>query len=79
MGLENMKHLKGKITFWGEMDRQHLLPHGTEAEIRQAVRDVYNTLWDNGGCIAQLEFGPGAKPENVDATFDEWNKVSTKG
>lgn len=78
MGLDNMKHLKGTIIFWGEMDRQHLLPNGTVAEIRQAVRDVYNTLWDQGGCIAQLEFGPGARPENVEATYDEWNRVSTR-
>ena len=76
MGPENMAHLKGKITFWGEIDRQNLLPHGTEAEVRRAVRQVYENLWDNGGCIAQLEFGPGAKPENVAAVFDEWNKIS---
>lgn len=79
MGLENMKHLKGKITFWGEMDRQNLLPHGTPEDIRRAVRDVHNTLWDNGGCIAQLEFGPGAKPENVVAAYDEWDKVTQAG
>ena len=23
------KHFGGQITFWGEIDRQHLLPHGT--------------------------------------------------
>lgn len=76
MGLDKVARFKGQITFWGEMDRQHLLPHGTEAEVRQAVRQVYDALWDNGHCIAQLEFGPGAKPENVAAVFDEWNKIT---
>lgn len=76
MGLENLEFMKGKITFWGEMDRQHLLPYGTEEQLRAAVRSVYNTLWSDGGCIAQLEFGPGAKPENVFAVFDEWDKIS---
>lgn len=76
MGLEELKTMKGKITFWGEIDRQYLLPHGTETQVRKAVREVYETLWDNGGCIAQLEFGPGAKPVNVAAVFDEWNKIS---
>ena len=26
MGVENLKQYKGKITFWGEIDRQNLLP-----------------------------------------------------
>lgn len=78
MGLDKLARFKGKITFWGEMDRQHLLPHGTVEEVRGAVRQVYNTLWDNGHCIAQLEFGPGAKPENVAAVYDEWNKLTEK-
>lgn len=75
IGLDKLKPFKGKITFWGEIDRQNLLPHGTPEEIRAAVRAVYNTLWQGGGCIAQLEFGPGAKPENVFAAFDEWQKM----
>lgn len=76
MGLERLAPMKGKITFWGEIDRQQLLPHGTEDQVRAAVRSVYQSLWDKGGCIAQLEFGPGARPENVAAVFDEWDKIS---
>lgn len=76
IGPENLEQFKGKITFWGEIDRQNLLPYGTEEEIRQAVRRVYDHLWDRGGCIAQMEFGAGAKPENVYAAFDEWEKLT---
>lgn len=78
IGIDNLAQFKGKITFWGEIDRQNLLPNGTEEEIRAAVRKVYDTLWDNGGCIAEMEFGPGARPENVYAAFDEWDKVTRR-
>ena len=75
MGLEQLRPFRGKITFWGEIDRQNLLPRGTVDEVRAAVRQVYDTLWNQGGCIAQLEFGPGAKPENVEAVYETWNTL----
>jgi uroporphyrinogen-III decarboxylase len=66
---------KGKITFWGEIDRQYLLPQGTVEEIIAAVQSVKAALYENGGVIAQCEFGPGAKPENVYLVFETWNKI----
>ncbi|HEY5587151.1 MAG TPA: uroporphyrinogen decarboxylase family protein [Ruminiclostridium sp.] len=75
MGVENLKQFKGKITFWGEIDRQNILPYGTQKEIEDAVISVKNSLWQDGGCIAQCEFGPGAKPENVYKVFETWNKI----
>lgn len=64
---------RGKITFWGEIDRQHILPHATVPEVRDAVISVRDALYENGGVIAQCEFGPGAKPENVYAVFETWD------
>lgn len=75
MGLENLAQFKGKITFWGEIDRQYLIPHGTKKEIDAAVRLVYDTLWQDGGCIAQCDFGVGAKGENVHRIFEQWEKI----
>lgn len=75
MGLHNLSKFKGKITFWGEIDRQCLLPNGTLDEIEKAVVSVKETLWDNGGCIAQCEFGPAANPYNVYKVFETWNKI----
>jgi uroporphyrinogen-III decarboxylase len=75
MGIEAVKPFAGRITFWGEIDRQRMLPSATRAEIDQAVRAVYANLWRNGGCVGQCEFGPGAKPENVRQVFESWNKV----
>lgn len=75
MGVDNLSAYKGKITFWGEIDRQHLLPNGTKTEIDQTVRHIHDTLWEKGGCIAQCEFGPGAKPENVRQVYESWSKL----
>lgn len=69
MGPEQLAPFAGQITFWGEMDRQYLLPHGTEAEIVQGAKEMKKYLYKNGGLIAQLEFGIGAKPENVRAFY----------
>ncbi len=72
------RRFKGRITFWGEIDRQHILPYATEQETRAAVRRVADALYDgHGGVIAQCEFGAGAKPENVRAVFDEWNRIGS--
>ena len=72
MGLEKLAQFRGKITFWGELDRQYLLSRGTQEEVRQAVRQVRRTLWQDGGCIAQVDFGVGVKPENVAAALETW-------
>ena len=75
IGLEQLEKYKGKITFWGEIDRQHLLPDGSTEDIENAVKAVYERLWSDGGCIAQCEFGPGAKPDNVYTVFRTWDEV----
>jgi len=70
---------KGKITFWGEIDRQHILPNPDPQAGRDAVQQVIKHLYDpSGGVIAQLEFGPGAKPDTVMAVFEEWENVHNK-
>ena len=69
------RQFAGKLTFWGEIDRQHLLPHGTTDQIAQAVRRVKDALYHDGGVIAQCEFGPGARPENVEMVFQAWEEV----
>lgn len=76
MGMERLAPFAGQITFWGEIDRQHILAEGTPREVEQAVRDVYSHLWRNGGCIAQCEFGPGAHPDTVEAVFETWDRLT---
>lgn len=76
MNIEELgSKFRGKITFWGEIDRQNLLPNGTRKEVEAAVNRVFKNLYSAGGIIGQCEFGPGAKPENVFHVFESWNKI----
>lgn len=75
IGLDKLEQFKGKITFWGEIDRQHLLPHGSLQDIENAVKEVYEKLWADGGCIAQCEFGPAGNPDNIYQVFQTWNNI----
>ena len=68
------RRFAGRITFWGEVDRQRLLPYGSPADVAAAVRVAKEALFRNGGVIAQCEFGIGARPENVAAVFENWNR-----
>ena len=76
MDIEQLgRDYSGKITFWGEIDRQHVLPFGTEEEVRQAVRRVRKAMDHNsGGVVAQCEWGLCGPKENIAAVFDEWDK-----
>ena len=76
MGLENLKDFRGKICFWGEIDRQHLLPKRSVKEIEDAVGEVYSNLFHSGGVIAQCEFGAGANPINVRTVFQTWDSLT---
>lgn len=75
MSVDKMEPFKGQLTFWGEIDRQHLLPHGTTQDIADAVTQVYQTLYQNGGVIAQCEFGASANPDNVAQVFKSWDCI----
>jgi uroporphyrinogen-III decarboxylase len=74
MDIEELARLyKGKITFWGELDRQHILPFGTPAEVGAAVQRVRGALDDgSGGVIAQCEWGKDNPAENVRAVYQAW-------
>ncbi len=66
---------KGKITFWGEMDRQHTLPFGSPADVERDVMRVRSLLDDGrGGLIAQCEWGKNNPEENIHAVYKAWEK-----
>ncbi len=65
----------GQITFWGELDRQHILPFGSPQDVRQAVRRVRRALdTGEGGVIAQFEWGNDTPMENVIAAYEAWEE-----
>ncbi len=77
MNIEEIgKKYKGKITFWGEIDRQRILPFGTRDEVANAVKRVKEALWiPEGGIIAQCEFGLKDPIENIKAVFETWETI----
>ena len=71
--------VKGRITFWGEIDRQNVLTSSDPEVGRSAVRKIARHLYDPaGGVIAQLSFDLGVVPETVEAVFDQWDIESKK-
>jgi uroporphyrinogen decarboxylase len=73
------RRAKGRITFWGEIDRQHVLPSPDSEVGRQAVRQVARHLCDpRGGLIAQFELSPGSDPVTAIAICEEWDRVEAE-
>jgi hypothetical protein len=63
----------GRITFWGEINRQQTLPFGTVGDVYRDVARVRRALDDGrGGVIAQCEWGVRNPPENIAAVFEAW-------
>jgi len=75
MNIEKLaENYKGKITFWGEIDRR-LFFFGDVDKVTGAVYRVRRAFDDGrGGVIAQCEWGKNAPPENIEAVFSTWNE-----
>ena len=74
MDIEELaRRFKGRITFWGEIDRQRILPFGTPSDVETAVRRVRQAMDDGrGGLIAQCEWGKDNSIENVRKVYQSW-------
>jgi uroporphyrinogen decarboxylase len=62
---------RGRISFHGGIDMQHLLPRGTVDEVKAEVERYSSTLGDGGGYIlspAHL-FQPDVPPDNILAMY----------
>jgi hypothetical protein len=79
MDIEGLaRKYKGRVTFWGEIDRQRVMPFGTRADVRDAVRRVRRALDDGmGGVIAQCEWGKDNSLQNVEMVFEAWMEDRT--
>ena len=78
MNIEKLgEKYKGKITFWGELDRQRILPFGTELEVRESVRKLGRLLISpkRTGFIAQCSWETLTPLTNVVAGYDEFNRL----
>jgi len=74
MGVENVASIgAGKVTFWGELDRQGFLPFGTPDDIRRGAELMKTLMYKDGGLIGQGEIGPDVSMENIRAMLECWN------
>lgn len=73
------RRFKGRLTFWGEIDRQNVLSSGTVAETRAAVIRVADALHSPaGGVIAQFEFGGATRLANAHAVHETWSAIAAR-
>ena len=77
MDMEQIANIaKGRLTFWGEIDRQHVLPAKDPQVGRDAVRKFAKNFYDpSGGIIINFEFGPDSNPDTAIAICEEWDAV----
>ena len=65
---------KGKITLWGEVDRQKTLAFGKPDDVKKDVMRVRRAFDEGvGGLIAQCEWGIDNSFENIDAVYKTWD------
>jgi len=68
----------GKVAFRSDLDRQHILPHGTREQIRAHVKEVVDCLGSyGGGLIGHGEIAPDVPIENVRAMLEAWREFGT--
>lgn len=73
MSLAELKKRYGnRLTFWGGIDSQFLLPKSSPIEVRQAVMDTLNLMAESGGYIlsAVHNIQPGVPPDNIISMYD---------
>jgi len=76
MDVDEMKRLYGdRLSFWGGVSTQRLLPYGTVQEVRAQVKHLIARVGKDGGYIcAPAHSIPGdAKPENIMAMIQTVN------
>lgn len=74
MGVDRLsKRFRGRVTFWGEMDRQQFHNPGTLDEFREAALAIRKALdFGSGGVIAQCQWDPGVRVQTIAAFFEQW-------
>jgi len=74
MSLDRLaKRFRGRVTFWGGIDRPQSLLGGTPQEIREAVHRVRRALdFGSGGVIAQCPWEAGVPIRNIAVVFEQW-------
>jgi uroporphyrinogen decarboxylase len=69
-----------RVCFWGAIDTQHALPHGTTEEVKKEVERRINDLGRGGGYVVSAvhNIQPGVPPENIETMFEHAKEYSRK-
>lgn len=67
------QNFAGKITFWGEISRQNVLPNGTPDDVYRSAKIMKELLYvRGGGLIGQSEINYDVPLDNVRAVLTAW-------
>ena len=67
---EVARRIGGRVCVRSDLDRQHILPHGSPREVRAHVKEVIEAFGHfNGGLILHGEVGPDVPMENIEAMY----------
>ncbi len=72
MNPENLAGYKDRLAFWGGIDEQQILPHGSPRQVEEEVKRLIEILAPGGGFIpfASHNIQSDTPPENVKAMFE---------
>jgi uroporphyrinogen decarboxylase len=73
MGLDNLTQYAGRITFWGEIDRQRIMPSPNPDDVRRAAQQMIAAFYRHGGLIGQAEADHLTSLANIEALLTGWS------
>ncbi len=76
MGNERVaERIAGRVCLRSDLDRQHIIPHGTPEEIQNHVKEIIALFTNyNGGLILHGEIGPDVPFDNIKAMYQAFEQ-----
>lgn len=74
MGAKKLSFFRGQITFWGSSDLSSFLKATTKEEMFTCCEEIFESLWEKGGFIAQAELTAGIKISALETYFSAWKR-----
>jgi uroporphyrinogen decarboxylase len=70
-GSGSAANVRGKVAFRTDIDRQHVMPFASPAEVKEEIHRVFEACGTpDGGIIACGEVGPDVPLENIRAMYE---------
>ena len=69
---------RGRVAFCTDIDRQHVLPFGSPAEVKEEVHRTFDACGTpQGGLVACGEVGPDAPLNNIRAMYEAFREYGS--